>query len=72
MNEEKDGNKFHRRVDELICNWSMMTMHSFKEEEINSLVDLIADDFKKQAKEIFSVGVKTGKTLAGITKGSGG
>jgi hypothetical protein len=29
-------------VDKLICGWSMMTGHGFKDDDLNSLVDLIA------------------------------
>ena len=32
------------RVDELICGWSMMMGKSFTEEELNSLVDLVAKE----------------------------
>lgn len=35
------------RVDELICGWSMMTGHAFKEADLNSLVDLIAQESEK-------------------------
>lgn len=59
-----DPMKFHRRVDELVCNWSLMTGHAFSEQELNSLVDLLGDDFKAQAVKIHAHGVRAGKILA--------
>lgn len=61
--EEADTMKTNRRVDELICGWSMMTGHSFKEEELNGLVDLLADDFKAQLVKTHAHGVRAGKQL---------
>lgn len=32
-----------KRIDKLICNWSMASGHAFTEDNLNSLVDMIAD-----------------------------
>jgi len=40
-----------RQVDKIICDWSMATGHSFTEEELNSLVDILAED-KEPACEV--------------------
>lgn len=61
-----DELKFHRRVDELICGWSMLHTKDFKEDELNSLVDLLADDFKSQTVKIHANGVRVGKELNNI------
>jgi hypothetical protein len=59
-----DPLKFHRRVDELVCNWSMMTGHSFTEQELDSLIDILGNDFKDQSVKIHANGVRVGKELA--------
>ena len=64
--EEMKSDKFHRRVDELICNWSTLMQHPFTEEELNSLVDLIGDDIKLQAIKIHACGVRAGKVIESI------
>lgn len=67
MSEPKiDKHKFHRRVDNLICNWSMLMSHPFTEVELNSLVDMLGDDFKLQASGIHAAGVRAGKALAAL------
>ncbi len=63
MENKIDPMKFHKRVDELICGWSTIHGHSFKEEELNSLVHLLGDDFKSQAVKIHASGVSAGKKL---------
>lgn len=67
MGESKiDELRFHKRVDELVCAWSMMNMHGFTEAELNSLVELLGDDFKQQAVKIHAAGVRAGKQLAAL------
>lgn len=63
-----DPLKFHKRVDKLICNWTLLMGHSFTEQELNSLVDILGDDFKMQAINIHKHGVKAGKVLRKYVK----
>jgi hypothetical protein len=36
------------RIDALICGWSTLWQHSFTEQELDSLVDVLADEFDRQ------------------------
>lgn len=59
-----DSLKFHKKIDELICNWSMSMIHDFSEHELNSLVDMLGDYFKNEAVQIHKHGVHVGKQIA--------
>lgn len=65
-----DDQKFHRRIDELICNWPVMMNDAFTEQELNSLIDLLGDDFKIQVVKIHAHGVHVGKELQKILDSS--
>ncbi len=57
-----------QEVDALICGWSQMMNHSFTEEELNSLVDLIAEKLEAELVRIITRAEQDYERLEGAYK----
>lgn len=40
------------RLDKLICDWSLRTGHGFRAKDLDSLVDLLADETEAELEEL--------------------
>lgn len=47
MGVETNFEELQEKIDKVICDWSMRTQHNFEEDELDSLVDAIAEELKE-------------------------